>query len=85
MKLRKMNNKKIEYRITDLAIRNIKGNIPLMAKLMERFDRGQRTIELMLDAKDKRFTESDVLEIIIEGSGLYREQIIEEDTEVVSK
>lgn len=61
-----------------MAIRNIKGNIPLMAKLMEHFDRGQRTIELMLDAKDKRFTEPDVLEIVIEGSGLYKEQVIEE-------
>lgn len=78
MKLRKMKNKNIEYKITDLAIRNIKGNIPLMAKLMERFDRGQRTIELMLDAKDIRFTEPDILGIIIEGSGLYKEQVIEE-------
>lgn len=49
-----------------------------MARLMEHFDRGQRTIELMLDAKDIRFTEPDVLEIIIEGSGLYKEQLIEE-------
>lgn len=75
-----MNRQKkiIEYRISDLAIRNIKSNIPLMAKLMEHFDRGQRTIENMLDVKDKRFTEPEVIQIIIKESGLYKEQVIEE-------
>lgn len=76
---------KKEYRLTDLAIRNINASILLMAKLMEHFDRGQRTIENMLIAKDKRFTEPEVVEIIIKNSGLYKEQIIELDTEVVSK
>ena len=74
---------KKEYRITDLAIRNIKGNIPLLTKLMEHFDRGQRTIELMLDAKDKRFSEPELVNTIIEVTGLYKEQIIEEVVEPV--
>lgn len=65
------------YQISDLAIRNIKANVSLMAKLMEYFDRGQRTIENMLEAKDKRFTEPDCLELLIKESGLYKEQIIE--------
>lgn len=74
-----------KYRITDLAIKNIKGNIPLMTKLMEHFNRGQRTIENMLDAKDKRFLEPELLEVIIGLTGLYKEQIVERDTEVVNK
>lgn len=67
-----------EYRITDLAVKNIKASIPLMGKLMERFSRRQRTIEKMLDQKDRRLTEPEVLDLIIEVTGLYKEQIIEE-------
>lgn len=75
----------IEYRLTDLAVTNIKASVPLMSKLMERFDRRQRTIEKMLDAKDIRFTEPDVVDIIIEVTGLYKEQVIEKATEPVEK
>lgn len=75
----------IKYRLTDLAIKNIKGNIPLMTKLMEHFDRGQRTIENMLDAKDIRLTEPELLQLIIGLTGLYKEQVVEKDVEVVNK
>lgn len=74
-----------EYKISDLAVLNIRANISLMAKLMEHFKRGQRTIDNMLDAKDKRFTEPEVVELIIENSGLYRKQILEEDSTPVGQ
>lgn len=67
-----------EYRLTDLAVTNIRASVPLMSKLMERFDRRQRTIEKMLDVKDIRLADPEVIDMIIEVTGLYREQIIEE-------
>lgn len=75
----------IKYRLTDLAIKNIKGNIPLMVKLMEHFNRGQRTIENMLDDKDIRLTEPELLKLIIGLTGLYKEQVVEKVTETVEK
>lgn len=66
-----------EYRLTDLAVTNIKASIPLMGKLMERFNRRQRTIQKMLDAKDKRLTEPELIDMIIGVTGLYKEQVVE--------
>ena len=55
-----------------------------MGKLMERFNRRQRTIQKMLDAKDKRLTEPELIDMIIGVTGLYREQIVELDCKCMS-
>lgn len=71
------------YVITDTAIREIKGNNRLMAKLMIAFDRGQNTIENWCASKDVRLTTPTAVQVIKEETGLEDSQILEEEKEPV--
>lgn len=66
--------------ITDTAVRKIKGNNQLIARLMIVFDRGQRAIETWLVEKDSRLTTDEAVEIIAEETRLTRDEILEDGT-----
>lgn len=63
--------------ITDLAIARIKGNYSAIAGLMESFNRGQKSIENWLDAKDVRLTTPQAINVIKSKTGLSESEIIE--------
>lgn len=67
-----------QVQISNLAETVIRGNNKVMAALMAHFDRGQRTIELMIASKDKRLVETGTVDLISRESGLLTEQILEE-------
>ncbi|WEK33929.1 MAG: hypothetical protein P0Y53_15680 [Candidatus Pseudobacter hemicellulosilyticus] len=64
--------------ISDKAIREIKGNNRLIARLMIAFDRSQNTIENWMAAKDIRLTTPIAVQIIAEEAGLPENEILEQ-------
>lgn len=66
--------------ISERAIREIKGNNKLIAKLMIAFDRSQNTIENWMASKDIRLTTPTAVQIIAEVSGLAVADILEDNT-----
>lgn len=70
--------------ITDSAISKAKASNQIMGKLMAEFDKGQKTIENWLAAKDVRLTTPAAVAIIREESGLDDSEILE-DTEKVNE
>lgn len=64
--------------ISDMAIKVIRSNNKLIGRLMGHFDRGQATIDNMLDSKDSRLTEPETVVIIKEETGLFDSQILED-------
>ncbi len=63
--------------ISDRAIREIKGNNRLIARLMIAFDRSQNTIENWMASKDVRLTTPTAVQIITEESKLSEAEILE--------
>ena len=65
--------------ISESAIKVIKGNNIVIAKLMIAFNRSQNTIENWLAAKDVRLTTPTAVQIIAEHSLLKENEIIVEE------
>lgn len=75
----KFNQKYLEMTISDKAIQSMKSNNRLMARMMLAFDRTQNTIENWMNDKDIRLTTPTSVAIIREETGLFDEDILEQE------
>lgn len=66
-------------KITQQAIDKIRGNNSAIGRLMQAFDRGQKSIEVWMNNKDIRLTTPTAVQIIQEETGLSEDEILEAD------
>lgn len=76
---------KIKYmKLSDIAVRKIKGNNQLIGRLMVEFDRGQKAIETWLKDHDQRLTLPEAVRIISEETRLTTEEILDNTDQVAA-